>query len=122
LSLLEFQQNSDVTYRLYDYGRPRELHLDDGLAVADLAPYRDPRARHVAADETAVLVDGPKFRFAQVQPDTVAMFGDRRRWVLPVDGAVHANGLEASAGECLLVEAGEAIELLGGRAIVGAEA
>ncbi len=30
VSLIEVQQNSDVTYRLYDYGRPRELHLDDG--------------------------------------------------------------------------------------------
>ena len=34
ITLLEVQQNSDVTYRLYDYGRPRELHLDDGIAVA----------------------------------------------------------------------------------------
>ena len=34
ISLLEFQQNADVTYRLYDYGRPRELHLDDGIAVS----------------------------------------------------------------------------------------
>ena len=33
ISLLEFQQNADVTYRLYDYGRPRELHLDDSVAV-----------------------------------------------------------------------------------------
>ncbi|MCI0355271.1 MAG: class I mannose-6-phosphate isomerase [Acidobacteria bacterium] len=31
--LLEVQQNSDVTYRLYDYGRPRELHLELGLAA-----------------------------------------------------------------------------------------
>ncbi|MEO6803691.1 MAG: type I phosphomannose isomerase catalytic subunit [Granulicella sp.] len=31
--LLETQQTSDVTYRLYDYGRPRELHLEDGLRV-----------------------------------------------------------------------------------------
>jgi len=29
--LLEIQQNSDTTYRLYDYGRPRELHIDAGL-------------------------------------------------------------------------------------------
>lgn len=29
--ILETQQNSDMTYRLYDYGRPRELHLKDGL-------------------------------------------------------------------------------------------
>ena len=26
--LLETQQNSDLTYRMYDYGRPRELHID----------------------------------------------------------------------------------------------
>jgi mannose-6-phosphate isomerase len=31
--LLETQQTSDITYRLYDYGRPRELHLEEGLAV-----------------------------------------------------------------------------------------
>ena len=29
--LVETQQNSDITYRLYDYGRPRELHLQAGL-------------------------------------------------------------------------------------------
>jgi mannose-6-phosphate isomerase len=32
--ILETQQYSDVTYRLFDYGRPRELHLDEGLAVS----------------------------------------------------------------------------------------
>jgi mannose-6-phosphate isomerase len=36
LALCEIQQHSDVTYRLYDYGRPRELHLERALAVADL--------------------------------------------------------------------------------------
>jgi mannose-6-phosphate isomerase len=44
LILCEVQQFSDVTYRLYDYGRlvegkPRELHLDRGIAVADCAPF-----------------------------------------------------------------------------------
>ena len=39
LSLIEVQQNLDLTYRLYDYGRPRELHLDEGVAVADPTPY-----------------------------------------------------------------------------------
>jgi mannose-6-phosphate isomerase len=31
--LVETQQQSDTTYRLYDYGRPRELHLEKGLAA-----------------------------------------------------------------------------------------
>jgi mannose-6-phosphate isomerase len=32
--LFEIQQNSDVTYRLYDWGRPREVHLEKGLRAA----------------------------------------------------------------------------------------
>jgi mannose-6-phosphate isomerase len=39
LALCEIQQNSDVTYRLFDYGRPRELHLDHALAVSRLGPH-----------------------------------------------------------------------------------
>jgi mannose-6-phosphate isomerase len=37
--LYEIQQNCDVTYRLYDYGRPRELHLDQAAPIADLGPH-----------------------------------------------------------------------------------
>jgi mannose-6-phosphate isomerase len=39
VTVLEVQENSDITYRLYDYGRPRELHLERGFEVADLGPY-----------------------------------------------------------------------------------
>ncbi|MCX7784428.1 MAG: class I mannose-6-phosphate isomerase [Meiothermus sp.] len=38
LLLYEVQQRSDLTYRLYDYGRPRELHLEKGLDVAKRTP------------------------------------------------------------------------------------
>jgi mannose-6-phosphate isomerase len=34
--LCEIQQNSDVTYRLWDYGRPRELHVEKAVPIADL--------------------------------------------------------------------------------------
>jgi mannose-6-phosphate isomerase len=34
--LVETQQTSDTTYRLYDYGRPRELHIEAGLAATKL--------------------------------------------------------------------------------------
>ncbi|MDR2505320.1 MAG: class I mannose-6-phosphate isomerase [Oscillospiraceae bacterium] len=37
----EIQQNSDVTYRLYDYGRPRELHLEKGLACVREKQYNE---------------------------------------------------------------------------------
>jgi mannose-6-phosphate isomerase len=36
LALCEVQQRSDITYRLYDYGRARELHLDRAIDVAGL--------------------------------------------------------------------------------------
>jgi mannose-6-phosphate isomerase len=39
LALCEVQQNSDTTYRLFDYGRPRELHLDDGVKVSRGGPH-----------------------------------------------------------------------------------
>ena len=34
--LLETQQTSDTTFRMYDYGRPRELHVEDALKVMRL--------------------------------------------------------------------------------------
>ena len=34
--LCEIQQNSDVTYRLWDYGRPREIHVERAVPISDL--------------------------------------------------------------------------------------
>ena len=42
LALCEIQQYSDVTYRLYDYGRGRDLHLDRSIDVAVPAGYEKP--------------------------------------------------------------------------------
>src|SRR3546814_17130268 len=39
ITLIEVQQNVDLTYRLYDYGRPRDLHLDAGIAVSEGTPF-----------------------------------------------------------------------------------
>ncbi len=38
--MFEIQQNSDVTYRLWDYGRPREIHVEQAVAIADLTVHR----------------------------------------------------------------------------------
>jgi mannose-6-phosphate isomerase len=48
LTICEIQQRSDVTYRLFDYGRGRELHLDSALAVSRLGP-------HVARGATNIV-------------------------------------------------------------------
>ena len=65
-SIIEIQQNSDITYRLYDYGRPRELHLDEAIAVAKGVPHDPALRRHVPAGDVT-LVQGPCFRLDQIE-------------------------------------------------------
>ena len=119
ISLLEFQQNADVTYRLYDYGRPRELHLDDGMAVSRARPYPEELAQHLSADEERTLVDGPQFTLVQTRRDALQ---DRRRWVMPLDGTARAGTDHAVAGEVLLVNAEDAVDFDGERMLIGATA
>src|SRR5581483_3035997 len=58
--LCEIQQNSDVTYRLYDYGRPRELHLEQAAPICDLGVHPGPvvdgvvRSKHFATVPVAL--------------------------------------------------------------------
>src|SRR5687767_3122120 len=42
LTLVEIQENVDLTYRLFDYGRERELQVDAGVRAARPEPYGDP--------------------------------------------------------------------------------
>jgi mannose-6-phosphate isomerase len=116
ISLLEFQQNSDVTYRLYDYGRPRELHLADGIAVAHRGPFGG-TIEHLSAVEQQLLVDGPAFSLAKSTTDA---FTDRPRWVMPLEGLVRSGGDEAGAGECLLVPPFQPVESNGAQLLIGA--
>jgi mannose-6-phosphate isomerase len=60
--LVETQQNSDTTYRLYDYGRPRPLHVEDGLA----ATKEKTHAGKVRREANAVsLIESPCFAVAK---------------------------------------------------------
>ncbi len=58
--LLETQQNSDTTYRLYDYGRPRELHIDRGLEAMKEAT-RAGKVKSRGGNGRIVLVSSPSF-------------------------------------------------------------
>ncbi|CDO37009.1 class I mannose-6-phosphate isomerase [Novosphingobium sp. KN65.2] len=112
VSLIEVQQNSDITYRLFDYGRPRELHLEEGMAVARGEPYAMRWSSKVASDRSQVLVDGPLFLLDQVAglPDDAA--ADRypgALLVIPREGSVTVSGQSVSPGECALAPAFEAI-------------
>lgn len=119
IALLEFQQNSDATFRLYDYGRARELHLDDAVAVSDLGRYPDQFARRLNRGEETVLVDGPTFTLVQSRADCLQ---DRRRWVLPLEGSVSSGGDVAGAGECLLLDPGDPLEAGDALLLIGAGA
>lgn len=107
VSLIEVQQHADITYRLYDYGRPRELHLDDGVAVSDARPYADARAAQVDFNTDQLLVDGPIFRVAIGDGDA-RLDGRGATLVLPLSGAVTADGVRAHAGDCLAIDDGGA--------------
>lgn len=106
VALLEFQQNADVTYRLYDYCRPRELHIDDAVAVSTGARYPQECWRSSNEGCGPILLNGPLFSLMRVSSsdDILAAVTDRRRWVMPLEGFVSAGEDTASAGECLLVE------------------
>ena len=58
--LLETQQNSDITYRMYDYGRGRELHIDKSLEAARLVTRAGKIPPKVMEDRT-ILIDADYF-------------------------------------------------------------
>lgn len=117
VSLLEIQQNSDVTYRLYDYGRPRELHIDDGISVAHCDRYPEHLFRRVSPASDAVLVDGPHFTLVHTHGDALQT---RERLILPIDGSAEIGGDIAHPGECLLLRAHHRLDSVNGRVLVAA--
>jgi mannose-6-phosphate isomerase len=92
LTLCEIQQWSDVTYRLYDYGRPRELQLDEGMRVSQLGPHA---ARQSARE--GVLVSCPFFTTEKVRVD--GSVSCNASMIVVLEGTMKIDGQPASAGE-----------------------
>ena len=108
LTLVEVQQNVDLTYRLYDYGSDRELHLDAGLAVAEPVPFVPlPTPAPAPADENrTILAEGPKFVLERWPAGhrVVDLPAGMMGWLVPLTGQGAADGVAFRAGECLTVE------------------
>lgn len=103
VSLIEVQQNSDVTFRLFDYGRPRELHLDEGMQIADSGSYPASLRRKIEG-EGGLLIDGPHFRLFHARgANRPAGLGDGLALVIPFSGEVLLGGQSLYCGECALV-------------------
>ncbi len=110
LVILEIQQTSDITYRLYDYGRPRELHVDAALHVMKMA---------TAAGKVApVAGNGFERLIAQRYfiADRFDLLADERRTI--VQPAATPQCITVIAGKGRLATAGSEIELQAGQAAI----
>lgn len=106
--LLETQQTSDITYRLYDYGRPRELHLEQGLKV--IRPVTE--AGKIAPKQ----MDGFT-RLIEQKYFTVDRFdlGGEEERKITLTGPGCLVGLK---GKVAVIRPGEEVELEPGKAVV----
>ena len=120
--IVETQQQSDTTYRLYDYGRPRELHLKDGMAavkekVGSGKVVRPPPAQiGNSKNRRAPLVAAPYFvveMFELKEPVQLATSDNSATSVqilvaIEGCGVVEANGMEPvtlAKGDAVVVPA-----------------
>jgi mannose-6-phosphate isomerase len=119
LSLIEVQQNLDLTYRLYDYGRPRELHLDDAVAVARAAPYRDDFTPFGAGNGRQVLAAGGAFVVERWTLEGVAdVEGDAL--LIPIRSGGAVAGARLDAGTVWQMEGRTRIDGTGGMDLLAA--
>lgn len=112
ITLIEVQQNSDITYRLYDYGRPRELHVDQGVAVADLRPCPAHNHRNLPPTGSVRLVDGPHFQLDRVDGAPDAALAARYAGavlIVPLNCSVVVAGESVAPGQCAMVAALDAV-------------
>ena len=114
LTVMEIQQAVDLTYRLFDYGRPRELHLDEASDVVRPRPHSNSLDTRVDGD-SRLLVDGPHFGAAWCvgePPELPPRMRDVQ--LLPIDQPV---GI-VKPGECALIDEGAARTLTSGGTFV----
>lgn len=127
--IYEVQQSSNITYRVYDYGRkgadgkPRQLHIQEALEVAALEPVdTTPPGK-----EDGVLVDCPYFRIEEMEiPGEIVLNvpGDRFCHSFCLEGSVALSGqdcvLTMTAGTGAFIKAGQTVRISGKGRILAA--
>lgn len=103
IALCEIQQNSDVTYRLYDYGRPRELHLDKAVEVAELTPSP---GRVLSRGEVLVVCDHFVASALRLAGSRTVRGGGRLHFLIVLEGSGSIAGEPFQPGEVWHAPAG----------------
>lgn len=107
--LAEIQQRSDATFRLFDYGRQRELHEDNGVAVANAGPLRSLDNPTRLTGERTVLVASRYFvleRLELVGGSSWALLAEPETWILVLDGHAAIGLAAVSPGQAVFVGGG----------------
>jgi mannose-6-phosphate isomerase len=104
LVIAEIQQRSDTTYRLFDHGRQRDLHIDCAVAAAKtgVAEFRVPPTR--LSQQRTLLVTDPHFVLERLDlpPDTSwCMEARRETWLLALSGDAAIRSGEITAGSAI---------------------
>ena len=110
--LVETQQSSDITYRLYDYGRPRELHIQNGMAAIKLDSHAGKVVRQ-PGDDSHFLVRSAFFQVEKIklsEPLHGEVSPASPHIVVAIEGAgiVDSKGIEPvsfAKGEAVVVPA-----------------
>ena len=108
LVIAEIQQRSDATFRLFDFGRDRELHPDGavGAATAGPAPAQATSKRLSAA--RLVVATSPYFVLEQIDLAPRShweVVADREVWILLVEGEASFDQLHVACGEAVFIDA-----------------
>jgi mannose-6-phosphate isomerase len=118
VTICEVQENSDITYRLYDYGRPRELHLEHGMKVSRLGPHEHDQQTIPLAPWRDQLVANSYFRIERLRLRRAARLDAKLSFYLLLiclrgTGTIAEQPFEP--GECWLIPAGASELEIAGR-------
>lgn len=105
--LAEIQQRSDTTFRLFDFGRHRELHEDDAVAASDAGPSQAQFAPRRLTDARRVLFPSPQFVLERVDfqaNSQWALDADRETWILVIEGKGRIGHTDATVGDAIFIE------------------